>query len=588
MKLKLSPKTTQLGAALITALVIGSILCISIAGYLSVTEQQSLLSARSQAWNMAITVVEAGIEEGLQQCYNNYWNLSVDGWNRSGNIYTRSRTFPDGSVGTIIIDNTIANAPTVRAQATVVTPTFAQRRHGLTTFFAAQGTGQLGDAGTPSPTVSRAVVVRTTRGSLFRKAMAARDSIDLNGNNIETDSFDSQDPMKSRYGTYDPTLYKGDKGDVACNASIINSVSIGNADIYGHVATGPGGTVTQGANGSVGEHSWVAAHPNGIEPGWVTDDSNFTVPITQFPYDSSGAGVLSVPNNAGNLVLATNQITATNFNNSTTYPNPVPPSGVTTNTSAPWTTNSVLPNPPRYGTLTNTFHVTGMAALPNPGTYIPSSLVTNYSGQSGNIKTYAYDAIANYRWPSLTYNYTLYGTNTVYTTNHYDHIINTVADYYTTSLTGDTIVTVPGVRLIVANGMDLSANSHNSFTIATGATTGSAFQLYVGGTSFSISSDQINNVGRYCGSFIVFCAPSVTSMSFGGNSEFAGVLCAPNVNLSLNGGGSGYQDFVGSLIVKSVTMTGHYHFHWDEALGRLANNPRVLITSWDEVTPSLH
>src|ERR1044071_9574676 len=102
MKLKLSPKTTQLGAALITALVIGSILCISIAGYLSVTEQQTLLSARSQAWNMAIAVVEPGIEEVLQQCYNNYWKLSQAGWNRSVNIYTRNRSFPDGSVATII------------------------------------------------------------------------------------------------------------------------------------------------------------------------------------------------------------------------------------------------------------------------------------------------------------------------------------------------------------------------------------------------------------------------------------------------------------------------------------------------------
>src|SRR5438874_7433927 len=124
MKLKLSSKARQLGAALITALVIGTILCISIMGYLCVTEQQTLLSARSQAWNMAISIVEAGIEEGLQQCQNNYWNLSMDGWARSGNLYSRTRTFPDGSTSTIIIDNSIANAPTVRADASVVSPTF--------------------------------------------------------------------------------------------------------------------------------------------------------------------------------------------------------------------------------------------------------------------------------------------------------------------------------------------------------------------------------------------------------------------------------------------------------------------------------
>src|SRR5882672_11770060 len=66
MKIKIRRKANQIGAALLVALVIGSILCISVVGYLSVTEQQTLLSARSQAWNMAISIVEAGIEEGLQ------------------------------------------------------------------------------------------------------------------------------------------------------------------------------------------------------------------------------------------------------------------------------------------------------------------------------------------------------------------------------------------------------------------------------------------------------------------------------------------------------------------------------------------
>src|SRR6266480_7591245 len=128
MKLKLSSTAREAGAAMLTALVIGSILCISIMGYLSVAEQQTLLSARSQAWNMAITVVEAGIEEGLQHANNNYANLNTDGWTADGNLYTRSRTFADGNSCTILIDNSVANAPTVRCQATVNAPTFAQRK----------------------------------------------------------------------------------------------------------------------------------------------------------------------------------------------------------------------------------------------------------------------------------------------------------------------------------------------------------------------------------------------------------------------------------------------------------------------------
>ena len=30
-------------------------------------------------------------------------------------------------------------------------------------------------------------------------------------------------------------------------------------------------------------------------------------------------------------------------------------------------------------------------------------------------------------------------------------------------------------------------------------------------------------------------------------------------------------------------MNGHFSFHYDEALGRLSNNPRLLVTSWDEI-----
>src|SRR5204863_7749176 len=130
-----------------------------------------------------------------------------------------------------------------------------------------------------------------------------------------------------------------------------------------------------------------------------------------------------------------------------------------------------------------------------------------YSGMSGNIKTYAFNMIRNYAWPSLGYNYTVYTTNTIYATNHYDHIINQPGPYYVTSISGDIIVTAPDVKLVIANGIDLSSGG-NSITIANGATTGAAFQMYVGGSSFNVSSDKVHNLGLYSGSFIVYCDPS--------------------------------------------------------------------------------
>src|SRR5207253_224777 len=259
--------------------------------------------------------------EGLQQASNNYQDLAADGWSKNGSLYTRTRSFPDGSTCAITVDDTAHNAPTVRAQATVVSPTFVQRR--ATSFFAAVGTTVTSD--TNSPSVARAVLVHTSRGSLFKKALAARNTINLNGNNIVSDSFDSADPSKSRYGVYDTSVYSGDKGDIACNGAVIN---IGNANIYGHAATGPNGSLGFNSNGHVGEHSWVNSHPGqNIEPGWVTDDSNFTVPSTDFPYNASTSGVGTVDPTGGDVVTSTNQITSTSYTNSTTYPNPVPPGG---------------------------------------------------------------------------------------------------------------------------------------------------------------------------------------------------------------------------------------------------------------------
>src|SRR6185436_9113521 len=51
---------------------------------------------------------------------------------------------------------------------------------------------------------------------LFNFALAAIDTIDLNGNNLLVDSFDSTDPLFSTYGQYDP-LKRKDTAIVASN-----------------------------------------------------------------------------------------------------------------------------------------------------------------------------------------------------------------------------------------------------------------------------------------------------------------------------------------------------------------------------------
>ena len=121
----------------------------------------------------------------------------------------------------------------------------------------------------------------------FFKAMVAKGQIDFNGNNIRTDSFDSSDPTFSRAGQYDKNRAK-DNGDVATNSGLTNSLNVGNANVFGHVATGPHGTVAIGSQGAVGDKDWQTGH-TGIKPGWSSDDMNVSLPDVTIPYTSGFA-----------------------------------------------------------------------------------------------------------------------------------------------------------------------------------------------------------------------------------------------------------------------------------------------------------
>src|SRR5882672_783086 len=70
--------------------------------------------------------------------------------------------------------------------------------------------------------------------------------------------------------------------------------------------------------------------------------------------------------------------------------------------------------------------------------------------------------------------------------------------------------------------------------------------------------DQINSNG---------CIPrAFAKLSLSGNGQFTGAIYAPNADLSLGGGGNEVWDFVGSSVTRSVTLNGHYNFHYDEQL----------------------
>lgn len=436
MKIKNQSSRSEHGSVLFVTLIVTALLGVALAGYLKLVSAQNYSVARSQAWNRSIPVLEAGIEEALAQISvgRDAASMVNNGWTLSGTNYVKQRDLADGD--RFVTRISVSSPPVIESTGYVRIP---------------MSTNEF---------VARNVRVNTQGGSTFMKAMVARGQINLNGNNIQTDSFDSSNSSYSTSGQYDATKRRAN-GDVATNSGLVNSLSVGNADIYGRVATGPGGSVSIGSNGSVGDAAWHTAGNSGIQPGYSTDDMNVSFPDVTAPY------LVGLPPAPG-IVGGTNY-------------------------------NYVL----------------------STGDYSMSSL--SMSGNSGNRLLVSGDA-----------------------------------------------------RLYVTGNVSLSGSS--SIVIAPGA----RLRMYVGGSSTSIGGNGVVNGNNNATNFSYYGLPSNTSVSFSGNAAFTGTIYAPSAALSLGGGGNNNYDFVGASVSSTVTMNGHFNFHYDELLGRLNNGATYYVTAWNE------
>lgn len=315
MKTQRSIKTQ--GSALLATIVITGLIGFVLAAYLTLVSSQNQTNQRSQSWNSAMPVVEAGIEEALAHLNAHGLNgqsLEADGWARSGNTYTVVRTLGDSQY-TVTITNYFpgnpALSPIVESRGYVVAPLQ----------FASVSGPLLANAGSVSPTVQylgRGVRVNTRRDALFAKGMVARISIDLNGNNITTDSFDSTNPLYSTNGLYHPSKRRTN-GDIAVNGDPTTGeggvLDVGNANIFGHVSLGPD-TEFDINNGRVGDATW---NQNGVQPGFLKRDMNVSFPEVEVPftggYTPTGGYFATIqavipPVATGGRVVRTNYVTS--------------------------------------------------------------------------------------------------------------------------------------------------------------------------------------------------------------------------------------------------------------------------------------
>jgi hypothetical protein len=138
-------------------------------------------------------------------------------------------------------------------------------------------------------------IFRVTRKELpvFAAAIATVTSIDLHGQQLKTDSYDSSNPLYSTNGCYPFGILpmQKDKGHVITDYSVVDSQGQGLMEIKGMIRTGPTGTVAITTNTLVGSKSWVEGNTNGIQPGYVLNDMNVPFPIPTLPTDTSWTGI---------------------------------------------------------------------------------------------------------------------------------------------------------------------------------------------------------------------------------------------------------------------------------------------------------
>jgi hypothetical protein len=145
---------------------------------------------------------------------------------------------------------------------------------------------------------------------------------------------------------------------------------------------------------------------------------------------------------------------------------------------------------------------------------------------------------------------------------------------------GDTMLVTGDSTLYVSGNVTMQGSSGNknaaSITIAPGAT----LKIYVAGTSATFT--QVNTTGT-AKSFQYYGLPSNTSLSWGGNAGYIGTIYAPQATLSLGGGGNNHFDYQGACICNSITMNGHFNFHYDEDLKRHGPSSGFAVSSWQEL-----
>ncbi|MBD5781802.1 hypothetical protein IEN85_20040 [Pelagicoccus sp. NFK12] len=232
--------TSKRGSAMIGALIIAILAGAIGASILDSAFTEMKMSRRHMEQQHAVTLAEAGLEEGVRAMIAGDWT----GWTSYGtygyykNITSVSNVVLSGISGNFSLGlggrgrtgeikvyvHADPSDPVIAAEASIFN----------------RGAGS---------TISRQIRVDMESGSLFENGVVSRESTTFKGGNVLVDSYDS------RLGGYTESSYvnRFANGTVATLAVLNDLLDIGNGAVRGYIATA-GGTVDIGSQGTIHDY----------------------------------------------------------------------------------------------------------------------------------------------------------------------------------------------------------------------------------------------------------------------------------------------------------------------------------------------
>lgn len=229
------------GSAMLTAVIFSFMVVTLMGSYLYLSSGEYRLATRSFLSNASFNLAEGGIDlalNALRSKNSTAWTKGSDG---SGRNYW-ARTYPDYDLGgnivgeiKIVIINPGSKTPEIYSEGVA--------------------------KGHPAGDVKKQLYAHTVYGFLpFKNGFNSKEGIVLKGTNVKFDSYDS------RNGPYGAGNMNSEVS-VSTISVEVDALDIGNADVYGYVATG-GAMPNVGPKGSITNY----ANPGKVDYSRITTD----------------------------------------------------------------------------------------------------------------------------------------------------------------------------------------------------------------------------------------------------------------------------------------------------------------------------